>query len=230
MNLRIAGALLFGLGGTAILVGLGLWQMQRLDWKEGVIAGIAARLEEAPEPLPEAVNEADDEYRRVSLTGRLIAEQEIAVLVTMKPEGPGFRIISPFETPDGRRILVDRGYVPERLKDRAARPSEPDMGYAVASGALLWPDETDSFTPPPDEGAGIWFARDLPAMAAALGTEPVLVVLSTPMTGDWPRPVPVTVNLPNDHLEYALTWFSLAAIWLAMTVVLVRRERRRPAS
>lgn len=227
MKLRVAAAIAFGVAGVSVLVGLGVWQVQRLTWKEGVIAAIETRLGEAPVALPEEVSEADDEYRRVRLTGRLIAGDEIAVLTTMKPEGPGFRIISPFETPEGRRILVDRGYVPEALKDPDLRPSEPDMGYAVATGALLWPDEVDSFTPEPDAARGIWFARDLPAMAAALGTEPVLAVLETPMTGDWPRPVPVTVDLPNDHLEYALTWFSLAAIWAGMTVLLVRRERRR---
>jgi surfeit locus 1 family protein len=97
-------------------------------------------------------------------------------------------------------------------------------------GALYWPDEIDSFTPAPDREANIWFARDLLPMAAALGTEPLLVIaesVSPPPPGGWPKPLRLGVNLPNDHLQYAITWFSLALIWAAMGTILVRRERRR---
>jgi len=96
-------------------------------------------------------------------------------------------------------------------------------------GALYWPDETDSFTPAPDRAANIWFARDLGAMAEALGTEPLLVVAESHPLGDWPKPLRLGVNLPNDHLGYAITWFSLALIWAVMGTMLALRERRRVA-
>ena len=108
-------ALLFGLGGAGVLVSLGFWQVQRLAWKEGVIAELDARLAAAPVPLPEAPTEARDEYLRVALEGRF-GPEELHVLTSAKPWGPGFRVISAFETTDGRRVLVDRGYLPETEK------------------------------------------------------------------------------------------------------------------
>ena len=109
-------------------------------------------------------------------------------------------------------------------------------GPVEVIGALYWPDETDGFTPAPDREANIWFARDLGPMAAALGTEPLLIIAERHSGspgeslggGDWPRPLRLGVNLANDHLQYAITWFSLALIWAVMSALLVRRERERP--
>ena len=119
-------------------------------------------------------------------------------------------------------IMVDRGFLPE---DQRAQPRS--VTAARITGTLHWPAETDSFTPPPDEGRAIWFARDVPAMAAVLRTEPVLIVARAD-TGDGITPLPVdTVGIPNNHLNYALTWFSLAAVWAGMTLLLLWRIRRR---
>ena len=96
-------------------------------------------------------------------------------------------------------------------------------------GALYWPNEIDGFTPAPDRAANIWFARDLAAMAEALGSEPVMIIAESHDRGEWPKPRRLGVNLPNDHLQYALTWFSLALIWAVMSTMLVRRERGRAA-
>jgi surfeit locus 1 family protein len=95
------------------------------------------------------------------------------------------------------------------------------------TGTLHWPNESDSFTPAPDTARNIWFARDVPAMARALGTGPVMVVARSD-TGDGIMPVPVdTAGIPNDHLNYALTWFGLAVVWAGMTGLLLWRIRRR---
>lgn len=212
-------ALVFGVGGFAILVGLGVWQMQRLAWKEALIGELEARLEAEPAPLPETPTEAENEYLRVSAAGRY-DQGELHVLTSRKPYGPGFRIIAPFETEGGRRILVDRGFVPEEEKD-AAR----DQRAATVTGALIWPDETDFFVPEPDREKNFWFARDVPEMAEALDTEPVMIAAES-NPGERPVAAPVTVNLPNDHLQYAITWFAMAAIWAAMTVALLLRRRR----
>jgi len=222
MTRRIFVALIFGLGGVAILAGLGVWQVQRLGWKQSVIADLEQRLGADPAWLPEAPTEARDEYLRVAVTGAY-SQGELHVLTSARPWGPGFRVIAPFETAQGRRILVDRGYVPQTEKDAPRTlPAGP------VTGALLWPNETDGFTPAPDPDANIWFARDTALMAAALGTEPVMLVAETPPpAAEWPAPQPVSVNLPNDHLEYAITWFSLCAIWAGMTVALVLRLRRK---
>ncbi len=230
MKGRVAAAIVFGVVGTAILVGLGTWQVQRLAWKEDIISRIGARLAAVPVLLPDTPDPEADRYLVVEVAGEVLPG-EIHVLTSRKrlpgqTGGPGFRVIAPFETTDGRRIMIDRGYVPEAEKD-APRA----LGTIKLQGNLLWPDETDGFTPEPDEGRGIWFARDTEKMAAALGTEPLLVVVSTAGALDGaPEPMPVTVNIPNDHLEYAITWFSLAAVWVVMTVLLVRRERARAGS
>ncbi|MGM0585759.1 MAG: SURF1 family protein [Pseudomonadota bacterium] len=217
---RLTFALVFGLGGLAILIGLGVWQVQRLEWKLGIIERLEARLDAEPVALPESPTEAEDEYLRVSVAGRY-GEEEIHVLTSLKPWGPGYRVVAPFETEGGRRILVDRGFIPQEEKgeDRAAP-------QAAVTGALLWPDETDSFTPAPDRAENIWFARDLPAMAEALAAEPALIVAES-NPGERPVATPLTVNIRNDHLEYAITWFGLAAVWAAMTVALVRRIVKR---
>lgn len=222
MKRGAAAAVVFGLVGTAVLIGLGVWQLQRLAWKEDLIAALQSRLAAEPVAIPQHPEPARDAFLRVRAEG-LTGEPELHVLTSEKPWGPGFRVIVPLTLSDGRRILVDLGYVPEAEK---AKPRPPARGVVV--GALYWPDETDMFTPPPDRAANIWFARDLPAMAEDLATEPLLIVAERHPLGDWPKPLRLGINLPNDHLQYALTWFSLALIWAVMSTILLRRERRRP--
>ncbi len=216
---RLAFLLIFGVTGAAILIGLGVWQVQRLAWKEGVLAEIDSRIGAAPQPLPTAPQPDTDRYMPVEISGTVLPG-EIAVLVSVKRVGPGFRVIAPFETEDGRRILIDRGFVPD-----AAKRDTRSLGPATVTGNLHWPRETDRFTPEPDLTAGTWFARDVPAMAAHLDTEPVLVI-ATSETDHAVTPLPVdTSGIPNDHLQYAITWFSLAVIWVAMTVYFLWRSR-----
>uniref|UniRef100_UPI0035C7DD11 SURF1 family protein n=1 Tax=Planktotalea sp. TaxID=2029877 RepID=UPI0035C7DD11 len=122
----------------------------------------------------------------------------------------------------GRRILLDRGFI--KVDQKAAdRPT----GAAEVIGNLHWPDEKGSSIPEPDLKAEIWFARDVEAMAAHLNTEALLLVArETSIDNDPVAPLPVdTVGIPNDHLQYALTWFSLALIWILMTFTFVWRAR-----
>lgn len=219
---RYLSALVLGLGGIAILIALGVWQVRRLAWKEAILARIEATIAAAPVPLPAAPDPETDRYRPVRLSGRTTGD-ELLVLSGQKQAGPGYEVIAAFETADGRRILLDRGFLPEAARG-AARPPVP----LAATGNLLWPQDADSYTPPPDAATGLWFARDVTAMAATLGTEPVMVVLREP-GGDGQGIVPVPVDtsgIPNDHLQYAITWFSLAAVWAGMTAYLLWRIRR----
>lgn len=221
MHRRMILPLLFGLVGGAILIGLGVWQMQRLTWKETILAEIDARIQAAPADLPAAPAPDADRYRPVAVAGRLTGE-EVLVLVSRKQIGPGYRVIAVMETDTGRRILIDRGFLPE-----AARGLPRETAALAVTGNLHWPAEVDSFTPAPDARTGVWFARDLPAMAQALRAEPVLVVARSD-TGDGIDPMPVdSAAIPNDHLGYAIQWFSLAAVWLGMTAFFLWRIRRR---
>jgi surfeit locus 1 family protein len=218
---RLILPLIFGLLGTAVLVGLGLWQVQRLDWKEAILADIEARIVAAPVALPVAPDAQMDRYLPVSVTG-MLQEPAIRVLVSQKQVGAGYRIIRPLEV-DGRRVMVDLGFLP-------VQAPQPEAGTEAVTvlGNLHWPDEVDSYTPEPDLGADIWFARDLPRMAAYLEAEPVLVVARrTDLPDSALQPLPVdTSGIPNDHLGYAVTWFGLAIVWVVMTGFLLWRMRK----
>jgi surfeit locus 1 family protein len=222
MKRGVAAAVVFGVVGTAVLIGLGAWQLKRLAWKEQQIAKLEQRLSQTPVALPEQPDAQRDKFLRVALTGS-IDGRELHVLTSQMPWGAGFRVIVPVTDASGRTVLVDLGYVPEAAKDPASRPATT----VDVVGALYWPNETDGFTPQPDRAANIWFARDLDAMAGALGTEPLLIIAERHGIGDWPKPLRLGVNLPNDHLQYAITWFTLALIWAVMSTMLVRRENKR---
>ncbi len=218
---RFVGPVLVGVIGVALLLSLGIWQTQRMLWKETMLAQIAAMLVMDPVPLPAEVIAERDRYRGVMVEGRFTGEA-VFKLDSLKGEGPGRRVIAVFETVEGRRVLIDRGIW---LDGETATPGVP-LDANVA-GNLDWPRETDSFTPVPDAKTGLWFARDVAAMAAALQTEPVLIV-ARGTTGGGITPAPVdTSAIPNNHWQYAVTWFLLAAAWLGMTIYLLRRIRQR---
>lgn len=216
--------LILGLGGVAILLWLGFWQLDRLAWKEAMLTEIEAQISAAPGALPpEGTDTRPLKYQPVRLVGATTG-QEVLVLSGQKGIGAGYQVISAFETGEGRRVLVDLGFVAE------AQKAEKRSGTAmIVEGNLHWPEETDSYTPPPDPKTGLWFAREVEPMAAILGTEPILVVaaqIEGDAQGIEPQPIAIT-GIPNDHLNYAITWFSLAFVWAVMTLALLWRIRRQ---
>lgn len=218
---RILFFLIFALAGFAVLMALGTWQAQRLVWKEALLSEIDRRIAADPVDLPEQVDRLRDLYLPVRAEG-VIGPQELHVLVSQKQIGAGYRIISVFET-GGRRILLDRGFVALDQKDAPRGAVQ-----ASVTGNLHWPNEVDGYTPVPDAKAQIWFARDVDAMAGEMGTEPVMIILRE--TSENPAavaPLPLDrAGIPNDHLQYAITWFSLAAVWAAMTGFFLWRHRQ----
>lgn len=216
---RIAFPLILGMVGCAILIGLGVWQLQRLAWKEAILAEIGARIGADPVDLPAAPAQAEHPYLPVAVTGALGGE-ELHVLTS--GNGAGYRVISALTTGD-RRVMVDLGFVGLEGKDA------PRMAPQVTvTGNLHWPDEVDGWTPAPDRAANTWFARDVDAMAAALNTEPVLIVARDIAGADLATdPLPIdTGAIRNDHLEYAITWFLLALVWAGMSLYLILRTLR----
>jgi surfeit locus 1 family protein len=219
---RMIWPLVFGLGGVAILMSLGIWQVQRLAWKEGVLAEIEARIAATPEALPEAPTRSRALHAGGRRTGEF-GDGDVRVLVSQKG-GRGRSIASsrPFET-GGRRILVDRGFMPTEgaAGARGARHRHRQPALAGRGGRLH---------ARADLARNIWYARDVDALAAHLGTEPVLLIARDLSVSDAPvTPLPVdTSGIPNDHLNYAITWFSLAALWMGMTLYLLWRIRRKP--
>lgn len=221
MNMRMALLVLFGSLGLVVLCGLGIWQVQRMYEKRGQLDAIIAGISAPAIPLPAQPNPDTDRYRPVTTEGRFTGER-LYVLSGKPMVGAGVRVISVLETQDGRRILVDRGFLPEDDKHKDLTVTE-----AQISGNLMWPQDSNAYTPPPDAKTGLWFARDVDAMAAALNTEATLIVANAP-TGDGIEAIAVDASTtPNDHQGYAITWFSLAFVWALMTTALGWRIRQR---
>lgn len=219
---RILFPLILGIVGCAILIQLGLWQLRRMEWKEDLLDRIEAGIQAEPVPLPAAVDPSM-KYLPVTVSGTTTGA-EIDVLSHTPNQGAGYQIVSRFITDDGRAIMLDRGFVPQEMR----HVERPPVRLTV-QGNLHWPDEKGSATPEPNLDENIWFARDVPAMARVLGTEPVLVVASA-VEGDSQgvAPLPVAVEgIPNNHLAYAVQWFLIAAAWAGMTGALIWRIRRR---
>jgi len=210
--------LVIGLGGIIVLLWLGFWQLDRLEWKLDTIRDIDARVGADPVPLPAAPTRDVDNYLTVIMQGAATGE-EIRFLDSGTAAGTGHRIISAFVTADGRRVMLDQGLLPLYEDEGVVLTS-----VVTVQGNLIWPDDIARQAPVGDE----WYARDVSAMAQALGTEPLLVVLYAATQYDG-RLTPLAVdtrNIKNDHLEYAITWFLLAAVWFSMTGFYVMRSMR----
>ena len=223
--MRLWFGLVIGVVGVGVLLWLGSWQVQRLIWKQDLLARIDAEIGATPIALQEALAPEFRRYAPVTVTGTF-STGHIRMLASRKTTGPVHRIIRPFATEGQGTVLVDTGW----QRDGATVPEVAPNPITII-GNLDNPIEADRFTPAPDLDANLWFARDVSAMAVALDTRPVLIVLrDAPDTELGVTPWPVdTAGIPNDHLQYAITWFSLAAIWLIMTLYFIRPSRRNTA-
>jgi surfeit locus 1 family protein len=211
----------FGVLGTAILLSLGIWQLQRLAWKQEVLRAIESKILAPAVKIPQTVLPDAHSLLPVRAEGRYKGDT-VRVLVSQKIYGAGYRLITAFELVDGRTIMLDRGFT----SVRSEIPSTPE-GRGQVIGNLQWPQEIDSFTPENDLAANIWFARDVARLAEHLKAEPVLLVLrDSSFETEAATPLPkMTANIPNDHMNYAITWFSLALIWLGMSGYFLYRSR-----
>lgn len=231
--------------GLAILLGLGTWQMQRLAWKDALIAKIVARTSAPPIDFSAALGiytgsfaegmEDALEYVRVKVTGRFLHDREQYLYAPHQKLGPGFHVLTPLEIsrPLPKFVLVNRGFVPEAFKDRARRTGGLAAGETTLTGLVRMSGEKNSFTPANDPARNLWYWRDLPALisAALPGREREAVLFmvdaqAEPETpGGWPRGGTTELKLPNRHLEYALTWYGLAVTLLVVYLVYVRSRR-----
>mgnify|MGYP001238564069 FL=1 len=219
---RIWFIVFIGFAGTACLLYLGKWQIDRLYWKLDVLNKIDQKIAAAPVPLPVEPSESIHKYLSVEISGQFLQES-IRVLASKKRYGAGYRIIHVFRT-NGRRLLVDLGFV------GLETDYDVDLINDISLvGNLHWPDEVDNFTPEPDLENNIWFARNVERVASALQTEPILIILKDSTLKDQNiKPMPIdTTHIPNDHLQYAITWFSLAIIWALMSCLFIWTTRQK---
>jgi surfeit locus 1 family protein len=224
----------------ALLLSLGVWQLHRLTWKEGLLAQIDQRLNAPATPLPpraqwSSLSQENDEYRHVSVTGRFEHDNEAYVFRTAGSGlgEAGFLVLTPLRLADGSRILVNRGFVPERLRDPATRAAGQTRGNVTVAGALRWPEARNLFTPGDEPARHVWYTRDPISMARALNlADAAPFSLDADASSDQSQPLhggATVVNLSNDHLSYAVTWFGLAATLLGVFGVFAwRRLKAQP--
>ncbi len=220
----------------AILIGLGSWQLQRLHWKEGLLARVAA-LQAAPATSGEAALErmaagADLDFARIRLTCPGLASASDLELSSVREGTAGSRLISACRVVGGsyRSILVDRGFVRD---DVSARPrvNVSDLAPVEVVGVLRVPEAGNRFSPANDVAANRWYVRDVPAMAQALKVDapaPLFLMAETSSNPGWQAldPAPLPAEISNRHLEYALTWFGLAAALVGVYAAMLWRTRK----
>ncbi|MBD3834674.1 SURF1 family protein [Brevundimonas bullata] len=214
-----------------VLLALGVWQVQRMQWKEGLMDGAEAAAGLPPLPLAEALKLENPEFRRVILTCRGLGAAPYVELQSIENSDAGVRLVSACR-PEGMEeaLLVDRGFVPA---DILARPTvnADDTMPVVITGVLRRAPAPSALTPPPAEGR--FYGRDAEAMARALKVEgpisPFTVFATTSTNLDWAalRPSAPPAAFTNNHLGYALTWFGLAVALIAFYGVLLRRRMTR---
>ena len=217
-GLTIAAAIAF-----VILCALGTWQLERLQWKLALIATVERNMAAPPLTLDQALNAPDMHYRRVTLTGHFDHAREIYFFAASSAGEGIYHVLTPFIATGGRTLLVDRGVVPQSRLDPATRAAGNIAGETHLVGVWRVPDTSGAFTPAPDVARRIWYARDVPAIAAASGiklTAPVLLEAdAAPNPGGLPLGGQTVVSFRNQHLGYAMTWFGFAlcllGVWLA---------------
>jgi surfeit locus 1 family protein len=226
---------IFTIVGVALLIGLGIWQLDRKVWKENLIAVMTMRLMAPPENLPARENWArltpqHDEFHRVGFPARFLAGQQGLVYSAgsaFRPDvkGPGYWVFAPARLADGSGVIVNRGFVPLDRKDAAE--SVP-AGRTDIVGIIRWPETRGLFTPADNLKDNVWYLRDIAAMAAAkhwVNIAPFYIDQESPAPpGGLPKLGKLVVNLPDNHLQYAITWLGLALVLAGIYLVwLIRR-------
>lgn len=214
----------------ATLIALGTWQVQRREWKHDLLARIAAERAAPPRDLVEVLSGPDDQraYAHVEADGTLDATRAVHVFAPAGQGGADYRVIAPLDYGDGRIVLVDLGTITEAEKKALPGPVPAEAGGLIHVEGILRPSESQGWADAaPDVKANRWYVRDVPAIAAALGFKdvpPYVLQSESPNKGGVPRPVAFQPELPDNHLAYAVTWFSLALI-LSVIYVLLHLQR-----
>jgi len=220
----------FALLGTIVLIGLGTWQLQRLAWKEGIIAQREAGLAKEPIDLPGDVDDWQAfDFRKIGLRGAFRHDLEQLFGARANNGVLGYHILTPLTRPDGLNVLVDRGWVPADQVDPAARKEGQPSGETSLKGIARYRlnDRQGWFTPDNDPAAKHWYSYDLNAMESALGLDLAPLVLeadATPNPGGLPIGGRTQITLANNHLQYAITWYGLAVALIGVYIVFRRQQ------
>ncbi|WP_158810043.1 SURF1 family protein [Beijerinckia sp. L45] len=220
----------------AILIGLGIWQLQRLAWKTAILERIEARTTAPAQPLPTMTTWAslspdDYEYRHVALDGTFDHTKE-ALVFRGTAAGPGYFVLTPLHLATGGTVIVNRGHVPTDRAGPATRKAGEVAGPVHVVGLMREPEPRNTFTPADDPASGHYFTRDPALIAAHFGLSDAapfsIDADATPVPGGLPRGGTTEIAIPNNHFSYALTWFGLAAGLFGVFGVLAWRKLRGP--
>jgi surfeit locus 1 family protein len=221
------------IAGIAVLIGLGVWQLERKSWKDALVAQLERRLSAAPVALPPPTEWAQlkpetSEFLRVSLRVQYDNENDALLYsggsaTRADLKAPGYFVFAPGRLPSGERVVVNRGYVADRTYPRPSRSLD-------IVGVMRWPQASSWFVSDHDAEGVLWFVRDPAKMAAVRGWGPVAPFYiekeaPVPAAGS-PQPAAFAIRLRNDHLQYAVTWFGLAFVLAAVFAVWSARNRR----
>lgn len=227
-----------------VLIGLGTWQVKRLHWKEALIARVNTRIASVPVPLDQLISvmpdqkgrDDDPEYSPITVEGTFLHEHEFFYYATLNGK-IGWHLYTPVKLDDssGKFLFINRGFLPDALKQQKTRPSTLTRGVQKITGLFRWPDfeKPNQFIPDNDLEAGIFFWRDLSTMrtAARLSADTVLpfFVYADKQPDTLPVGSVTIVKFPNSHLAYAITWYGLALTLLGVYMaLLISRARNRP--
>ena len=223
---------LFTAPAVLLLLGLGSWQIQRLYWKQDLIAQRQVAVSAAP--ILATGNLEEDargmEFRHVTDEGIFLHDKEIFLGATSEAGRQGYQVLTPLLEPGGRIVLVNRGFIPAELKDPAKRAAGQILGTVRVQGLLRLPPagKPTWFLPDNRPDLNYWFWVDLPAMSAADKRDRVASFYidtdASPNPGGWPKGGVTRLALPNDHLQYAITWFSLAVALMVIYFLFHRRN------
>ena len=213
-----------------LCLALGSWQIQRLFWKRDLIAQREAAVSAPPVTAPRGLDEAQNmEFRHVSDDGVFLHDKEMFLGATSEAGQQGYQVLTPLREASGRIVFVNRGFVPAELKDPARRAAGQIGGTVHVQGLLRLPprQRPNWFLPDNRPDLNYWFWVDLPAMSAAGKLDRVAPFYidadASPNPGGWPKGGVTRLALPNNHLQYAVTWFSLA---VAIVVIYFLSHRR----
>lgn len=232
---------IFTLVAFAILCELGFWQLQRLAWKEDLIARVEAREHaKAAEPIPPEggwpkVSADRDEYRRVQASGKYQYEHEsfaYALLSDAKGKfsGPGYWVMTPLLLDSGATVIVNRGFVPMDRMDLPTQAAGQEDARVTVTGVLRLPEGRNWFTPPDDAARGIWQERNPALLAKAYSltrVAPFFIDADASGPNGLPQAGETRVTFPNNHLQYAVTWFGLAFALIAVFLAFAWKEWKR---
>jgi surfeit locus 1 family protein len=220
-----------------VLIGLCIWQVQRMHWKEELIAARESRVAAEPVALPAPSSRPGDvdsmEFRRVRLEGIFLHDNEMFLGARSLNGNAGYQVLTPFVLSGDGIVLVNRGWIPVERKPPNSRPEGQVTGTQTLDGIVRLAHGKAWMQPDNEPDRNMWFYVDLPAMAAAsavdLRTDLYVDAGPAENPGKYPVGGQTRIELPNDHLQYAITWGLLAAA-LAVIYVLyhlkLERERR----